>query len=104
MKSLETILNKNLKEKSTPGSVLRAFRKSLNLTQNDLVEITGIQRPNISALENGGQMTAQNAEKFAAALGIHPSTLLYPNGEFVKKGELVKIEKKAQSILKKKQA
>lgn len=104
MKNFENLINKNLKEKSTSGSLLKAFRKSLNLTQNDLAEITGMKRPNLSALENGEHMTVQNAEKFAAALGIHPSTLLYPNGEFVKKGDLIKIEQKAAQVLKRKRA
>lgn len=105
MKDLEKLLKSNLKKKSTSGSLLKAFRKSLNLTQEDMVEITGILRPNISSLENDGMpMTAQYAEKFAVALGVHPSTLLYPDGEFAKKGELLNIEKKAKAIIEKKRA
>lgn len=88
---------------STSGSLLKAFRKGLRLTQEELSEITGIQSTNISALENDKiSMTGHYADIFAAALGIHPRILLYPNGQFHKSEELKRIEKRAQKMLKKK--
>lgn len=104
-KSFKTVLYQLQNEKSTSGSLLKAFRKGLQLTQADLSSITGIHVPNISALENDAiPFTNHYADIFAAALGIHPRILLYPDGTFHKSEELRKIERRAQKLIKKKQA
>jgi transcriptional regulator with XRE-family HTH domain len=75
--------------------LIRAIRKSFNITQDALAEVTGLQRSNLSALENGKiEMTAHYAEILGAALGIHPSTILFPNGHHKKSAEILEIEKK----------
>ncbi|MEK6772933.1 MAG: helix-turn-helix transcriptional regulator [Bdellovibrionota bacterium] len=38
--------------KTTPGKVIRAFRKNFNITQQELAEVTGIAETNLSAIEN----------------------------------------------------
>lgn len=42
-----TVLDVLSQKKSTSGSLLRAFRKALKLTQEELSDITGIQNVNI---------------------------------------------------------
>ncbi|MCB0356743.1 MAG: helix-turn-helix transcriptional regulator [Bdellovibrionales bacterium] len=97
------VLDELQEKPSTSGSLLRAFRKGLKLSQEDLEEITGIKSTNISALENDKlPLTGHYADIFAAALGIHPRVLLYPDGQFYKSAELKKIERRAQKIIKKK--
>ncbi|MCB0413860.1 MAG: helix-turn-helix transcriptional regulator [Bdellovibrionales bacterium] len=104
-KDLKFFINKSLKTKNTSGNLIKSFRKSLNLTQGDVVEATKIKRPNLSALENDRiPMTNHYAEILAVCFGIHPSTLLYPDGEFSKNKELLEIEKRAKKIINKRQA
>lgn len=101
--SFSKLLNELQEKPSTSGSLLKAFRKGLNLSQEDLEEITDVRSTNISALENDKMaMTGHYAEIFAAALGIHPRVLLYPDGQFHKSAELKKIEKRAQKLIKNK--
>jgi antitoxin HigA-1 len=50
-------------------------------TLKDLEDVTGVKESNLSALENDRiEMTSYYAERLGAALGIHPSLLLYPEG------------------------
>lgn len=87
---------------STPGKTLRAFRKNFDITLKDLEEVTGIKESNLSALENDRiEMTSYYAERMGAALGIHPSLLLYPDGWVKENPELADIERKAKKLFKK---
>ncbi len=97
------LLNQLVKEEATPGDILRAFRKREGFTLKDIETITGIRESNLSAIENGCiEMTQHYAEMFAAALNVHPMAFLYPNGQFKKDAEILRIEKRRQQILKKK--
>ncbi|MNL42976.1 hypothetical protein D3C87_1654650 [compost metagenome] len=70
------------------------------ISQDELAEITGVARTNISALENErAAMTFHYALLFGAALSIHPSKILFPNGKYLKTPELQKIEKKAAAFI-----
>ncbi len=67
--------------KTTPGKVIRAVRKNFNITQQELAEVTGIAETNLSAIENDKiEIGVKRAVLIAAALGIGPSGLLFPNG------------------------
>lgn len=95
---IQSILGDDL----TPGEVLRGLRIQAGVSQEQLQEITGIQRTNISALENGRiSMTSSYADIFAVALKAHPADILYPKRKFKKTNELRKVEKRAQALLKK---
>lgn len=84
-----------------PGEVLRGLRVEAGISQEQLQEITGILRTNISALENGRiPITSQYADVFAAAFGSHPADILYPNRKFEKTEELRKVEKRAEALFK----
>jgi transcriptional regulator with XRE-family HTH domain len=94
---LKDVLEKYRPGAVTPGELLRAFRKRDNFTLKDMEDITGIRESNLSAIENGNiVMTQHYAELFAAALQVHPSLFLYPNGEFAKDERLLEIERKAK--------
>lgn len=89
----------------TPGRMLRSFRKGLSLTLKEVEEITGVKEQNLSALENDRmEMSVYYAEILAAALGIHPTDILFPNGKWEKSKQVCEVEIKARKILKKKRA
>lgn len=101
--SFTKLLDDLVKDEATPGDMLRAFRKREGFTLKDMEAITGIKESNLSALENGRiGITQHYAEIFAAALDVHPTAFLYPDGEFKKDAEIIRIEKKRHQILKKK--
>lgn len=98
---MNDILNKLVPEKATSGGLLRAFRQREGFSLKNLEEITGIAQSNLSAIENDKiELTQHYAEIFAAALGIHPVVILYPNGRFEKDKRLIEIEKKALRLKK----
>ncbi len=95
-RKMKDVLDKLAPGATTPGELLRAFRKRDGFTLKDMEEITGIRESNLSAIENGSiGMTQHYAELFAAALSVHPMVFLYPNGEFAKDERLLEIERKA---------
>ena len=101
-KNLKDILNEIDPTPSTPGKTLRAFRKNFEITLKDLEDVTGVKESNLSALENDRvEMTSYYAERLGAALGIHPSLLLYPEGWVKVTPELADIEKRAKKLFKK---
>ena len=64
----------------TPGESLRMLRQLQGLSQNDLVDLTGISQSNISALENDAvQLGRDRAITLAKALRVHPAVLLFPD-------------------------
>ncbi len=101
MKKMRKFLHEVLDQDLAPGEVLRGVRVEAGISQEEMEEITGVKRSNISALENGRlQMTSHYAEIFAAALGVHPADLLYPNRKLVKSKEILEIEKRAKEVMK----
>ncbi len=101
MEKMRKVLHDILDDELTPAEVLRGARIEAGVSQDELEEITGIKRSNISALENERMpMTSYYAEILGAALDLHPADLLYPNRKFVKSKEILKIEKKAKAIIK----
>jgi plasmid maintenance system antidote protein VapI len=77
--------------KSTPGSVVRAFRTNFDLTLKDLQTITGIDETNISAMENDKrEIGLKSAILLSAVFGIDPEQILFPEG-YERKALLAKI-------------
>lgn len=104
-KDFGRLLDELKTEEPTSGSILRAFRKRIGLSQEELAEVTEIQRPNLSALENDKiEMTKHYAELCAAALNIHPNDLLYPGGLYQMSSRAKQVEKNVKRLLKSKKA
>jgi|SRR6185312_1276595 len=104
-KKMMDLLNEIEPKNLSSGQVLRALRKGLELTLKDIEEITDIKEQNLSALENDRMaMTVHYAEILAAALGVHPTDILFPNGKWGKSAEISAIERKAKKIITKKRA
>ena len=65
--------------------------------------IRGIKDNNLSDIENNKKVIGvKTAIKIGTALGIMPQTLLFPNDDYLKDKEILKIEKKSQMFWKKK--
>lgn len=102
MKDMRAVLEKLLGDDLSSGEVLKGLRIKSGLSQDELAQLTGIQRTNLSALENDRtQMTSYYAEIFSAVFKVHPSDILYPNGNVKKSADLLKLEKKAEAYFKK---
>lgn len=102
MKNMREVLENLLGEDLSSGEVLKGLRIKSGLSQDELAELTGIQRSNLSALENDRTiMTSYYAEIFATVFKVHPSDILYPNGHVKKSADLLKLEKKAIAYFKK---
>lgn len=99
MESARDVVFELLGDALTTGLFLRGKRIEAELSQDELAQITGISRPNISALENDRMaMTNRYAEIFSVVLNVHPADLLYPNGHVKKSKELKAIEKRAKAF------
>jgi transcriptional regulator with XRE-family HTH domain len=102
MREMRGVLEDLLGEDLSSGEVLRGLRIRYKLSQDELAELTGIQRSNLSALENDRiQMTSYYAEIFSVVFKVHPSDVLYPNGHVKKSASLIKLEKRAEAYMKK---
>lgn len=105
MKKMRNILNQVSAVKLTPGELIKSIRARLSITQDELCDVAGLKRENLSAIENDRiEMTVHNAELLGAALGVHPSSILFPNGRNEKSKEILAVEKKGNALLKKKVA
>jgi transcriptional regulator with XRE-family HTH domain len=59
------------------GYRVKFFRKSKGLSQEELAAHSGLHRTYIGAIERGERnISLNNVEKIAKALGVKPSTLL----------------------------
>ncbi len=83
----------------TVGSMLRAFRKGRGFTLKNLEDLTGVSQTHLSALENNKiELGVKRAGLLAAALGVRPQDILFPNGKWKKTREHLSIEKKANKL------
>ena len=65
----------------SPGEVVRELRLKKGWTQKVLSEITGMAVANISNIEAGrSNLGEERAILLAAALGVKPEFILFPNG------------------------
>ncbi len=103
MRDMRDILNQVAPNEITPGELIKSLRKRLAITQDELCEVTGLRRENLSALENDRiEMTVHYAELFGAALGLHPASILFPSGKYEKSKEIMAVEKRGKALLKRK--
>ncbi len=99
MKDFKKFLNQIDDRPLTPGEIIKQTRESLNMSQNDLSDIVGIEQSNISAYENNKLPIGRDvALKFSKALGMHPFSLLYPNGLNEQSEELQQIEERRKNF------
>ncbi|MFA6236856.1 MAG: helix-turn-helix transcriptional regulator [Bacteriovorax sp.] len=102
MKSMKAVLKEIDAAELGSGEAVRVIRKSLGLTLKDLAEISGIRETHLSAIENSSyEISKKNAERLGAALGVHPATILFPEG-VEKSTELQEIEKRRKKVLSRK--
>lgn len=80
----EEIINKHIGEKGTPrrdqfeeelqsfliGDAIKQARLSKNLTQEELGSLIGVQRAQISRIENGKNLTISTIARIFRAMGI----------------------------------
>lgn len=60
------------------GYKIKEVRESLNMTQEELAEKSGVSRGTISALENGDPITtSKTLVKLAKALGVSVDRIFY---------------------------
>ncbi len=98
-------LNFLFQTKTTAGKVIRAFRKNFNITQKEMADTIGISETNLSAIENDRrEIGVDLATRFGAFLGIHPSLLLFPNGQEEALKEHKDIIAKAQKLFNRKKS
>ena len=102
MKELLGVLNEIDSKPLSTGETIRLIRtKRYNLTLKDIESITMIKETHLSAIENNKmELSLKNAKKLGAALGVHPSVLLFPEGDYEKTDEIKEIEKRRSQILK----
>jgi len=96
MKKKDTLsfIDSLIKEEITPGKIVRARRLTLGMTQQDLADLTDVKATFISSVENDRKsLGVSGATKLAIALGLHPSSILFPNGVEMNK-ELRNIQKR----------
>ncbi|MBI4405180.1 MAG: helix-turn-helix transcriptional regulator [Deltaproteobacteria bacterium] len=89
---------------STPGKTVRALRKRLKLTHEDLALLTGIDASNLSDIENDRvELGWDRASRLAAALGVSVTALVMPNGYKCNlRHRLEEISSRAQILVEKK--
>lgn len=90
-------------KKTSAGKIIKSFRTNFGITQQEMSDTIGISATNLSAIENDRrELGVDLATRISAFLGIHPSLLLFPNGQdvaikkhkdIIKKAEKLKSEK-----------
>ena len=100
-KKLKDVLNRLDSDHVTPGRFLRSVRKNFEITLKELEDLTGIKEANLSALENERmEMSKYYAEILGAALGVNPSTILFPEGyESPAEDKLKEIRRRGAKLL-----
>lgn len=94
------VIHELLGEDLEPCHIISKARLDACLSQQDVADITGIKRPNLSALENGKiEMTKHYAEILAVVYNVHPADILYPNRNFKVTSELKRMIKKTEKVI-----
>ena len=89
---------------TTAGKIIKAFRLNFHVTQKEMSEVVGISETNLSAIENERrEIGVEVAVRIGAFLGVHPSLLLFPNGQEAEVNKHKDIIQKAKRLLNKKQ-
>lgn len=95
-------------KKTTSGKIIKSFRTNFKITQSEMSAAIGISATNLSAIENDKRdLGVDLATRIGAFLGVHPSLLLFPNGqetamkkhkEIIKRAAKIKSEKLKKAI------
>lgn len=68
-------------EEMTSGQLIKAKRLNYNITLEEIEEVTGISQSNLSMYENDKKnIGLVQATKIGLVIGLHPMTILFPNG------------------------
>jgi transcriptional regulator with XRE-family HTH domain len=79
--SFLNLLNETFTGELTPGQVMRAKRKNFGITLEEVEDATGISQSNLSLYENDKKKIGLvQATKIALVIGLHPMSILFPNG------------------------
>ena len=75
------MLNDFFPKNATPGELIRAKRTNYQITLEEVEKATGISQSNLSLYENDKKPLGYvQATKIGLAIGLHPMTILFPNG------------------------
>lgn len=75
------LLQEAFPEKMTSGQAIRAKRKNFGITLEEVEVATGISQSNLSLYENDKKSIGLvQATKIGLVIGLHPMTILFPNG------------------------
>jgi transcriptional regulator with XRE-family HTH domain len=100
--SFRDLLYELMPEKLTSGQAIKAKRKNFGITLAEVEEVTGISQSNLSLYENDKKpIGLLQATKIGYAIGLHPMTILFPNG-LESDPKLKKIAAKGKKLLEKK--
>jgi transcriptional regulator with XRE-family HTH domain len=100
-KKMIDVLNEVDSSKTTIGQMTRSFRKARGFTLKKVEELTGISITHLSSIENDKiELGIKRAGFLAAALGVRPQDILFPNGHWEKTKLHEQIEKKANKMVK----
>ena len=90
------------KTKINSGQLIKAKRTNYGLTLKEVEGITGISQNNLSLYENNKKKLGYvQATKIGLAIGLHPMTILFPNG-IDKDVRFKEVARRSQKVLKKK--
>jgi len=80
-KSAMDMLNEFFPDEFTPGQVIKAKRTNYKITLDEVEKVTGISKTNLSLYENDKKSLGLiQATKIGLAIGLHPMSILFPNG------------------------
>jgi len=96
------MLEEYFPEEMTPGQIIKAKRTNYGITLKEVAKVTGIPQSNLSLYENDKKSLGYvQATKIGLAIGLHPTSILFPNG--IEGDERFKdVVKKSETLLSKK--
>jgi transcriptional regulator with XRE-family HTH domain len=75
------LLNESFPEELTSGKIIRAKRKNYGITLEEVEKASGISQSNLSLYENDKKSIGlTQATKIGMVIGLHPMSILFPNG------------------------
>ena len=96
------MLNEFFPDEFTPGQVIKAKRSNYKITLDEVEKVTGISKTNLSLYENDKKSLGLiQATKIGLAIGLHPMSILFPNG-YEKSLQFKDIVEKSKKLLNKK--
>lgn len=101
-KNAMDMLNEFFPEEFTPGKMIKAKRTNYKITLDEVEKVTGISKTNLSLYEHDKKpLGLIQATKIGIAIGLHPMSILFPNG-YEKSSQFKEIIEKSKKLLNKK--